>query len=828
MQTEFLPGKEKTIRLGIRGKLFGIYNGQEFDLSQEVEGFIDRKTGIARLEIKRLWFINDHYPQWQKDSQTPCKYKIKGIFHSLGENQVDSPDLEMPPQSIIDVAYIEIADIHFHHNCALPCLIGNGDLIDYLASALLYASKNTDRECILLGHADRTGNDAYNVRISKRRGEAILAILTNDSATWNTVVTAAGDHTIETEDYQQSLKALSDKYNWPCDPGAVDNKPGPKTEEGVRKFQDRYNTQFQKNTQLSVDGKFGPKSWEALLFVLRDLLDKRLESEEIETTSKITLGYPDGRGVYPCGERSPVISQEQSEKDRRVEICFYKKGEWKPVVNPETGGPCAENVDPVSGKNRTKAPIEPKIIPPQKQNDIKLALEYPSASLHKQYVNLASNGKELGQELTITVRAEGASDGDIVIWKVSADAANSKRNKPLPCLKDPAANKKSELKNNTAEIQSSISGGKASIILDCGVAGGDTFTVDITCGTSSVQCKAANWRRFWYQLTHQKGMKLPSFSLTENAWNEVYAEIIKGNTKEFEKDDLETLKTKNIRTLYKEYVINPGKSDNEVAVIGSHNRDYFYKLYTKDDAKSPKAHFIICQHQWDESSKKTKKMTVTCDKKVSAEVDLKKNVFFPYLKGEIIADGTWKALAPQGHTDHGKSGSLTDDWILLEKNRKSRQHIKFNVPDSAGLTPDKKAPIQITYRLKTVAGPYLGESNEHQILAVYNPKDPNDFNNTLTHEVGHSFNQVPKPGSVPSGLANHANQYTGCGGRGSHCNTVYDKNGKEKAGNLNKDGEYSTGVCVMFHAGDSSCINTFCSVCKPFVKANDFSSFDKV
>ncbi len=96
VQTEFLPGKERTVRLRIRGELFGVYNEQEFDLSQEVVGYIDRKTGIARLEIKRLWFIDDHYPEWQKDPRAPCKYKIKGIFHSRGENQIDSPELEMP------------------------------------------------------------------------------------------------------------------------------------------------------------------------------------------------------------------------------------------------------------------------------------------------------------------------------------------------------------------------------------------------------------------------------------------------------------------------------------------------------------------------------------------------------------------------------------------------------------------------------------------------------------------------------------------------------------------------------------------------------------
>ena len=828
VQTEFLPGKEKTIRLCIRGKLFGSYNGQEFDLSQEVEGFIDRKTGIARLVIKKLWFIDDHYPEWQKDPQTPCKYKVKGIFHSLGEYTVDSPELEMPAASDISVDYIEIADIHFHHNCALPCLDSEGKLIDCLVSVFSYASKNNDRECVLLGHADRSGDTATNLRISKRRGESIKALLTGDSAAWNRVVLAKEDHTIEAEDYQLSLKALAQRYFWPCDPGAVDNIAGPKTEDGVRGFQSHYNSRFPEKTPLSVDGKFGVKSWEALFFVLRDLVDKGIATEKIDALVTIPFGYSDGNGVYPCGERCPVTSQDRSKMDRRVEVYFYKKGEWSPVVNPETGGPCTKKVDPVSGKSRTKTPVEPVILPPPEPKKVTLSLEYPTVSPHKQYVNLPSNGKDFGQELTISVAFKGVSDGESIRWKVTADPANSKRNKPLPCLKDAAGTKKSEITNGTAEMQTTVLGEKASIILDCGVAGGDTFTIDIMCGSGSAQCKIVTWRRFWYQLTHQKGMLLPSFRITENAWNEVFAEITKGNTKEFEKGDLAPLEARNIRTFYKEYVVNPGGSDKEVAVIGSHNKDFFYKLYTQDPKQSPKAHFMICQHQWDEGPILDNFIVEELVTDESKEIELEVNVVFPSLKGKFFVEGTWKSLASRNHTDFGKKGALSDGWVLLEKNRSSRRHIKLKIPDSVNLHPDKNAPIQVSFKLQTVDGPYLGESSGHQILAVYNPKDPTDFNNTLTHEVGHSFNQVPVSGRVPAGLTDHANQYTGCGGTGSHCNTVKDKNNEGKAGVLNKDGEYSTGVCVMFHAGDSSCINKFCSVCNPYVKSADFSDFNRV
>ncbi len=81
----------------IRGKLHGIYKGEDVDLSQEVVGFINRKTNIAKMEIKHLWFINDkHGDEWHDDKNIPAKYYIKDIFHIRGENKIDSTVLEMP------------------------------------------------------------------------------------------------------------------------------------------------------------------------------------------------------------------------------------------------------------------------------------------------------------------------------------------------------------------------------------------------------------------------------------------------------------------------------------------------------------------------------------------------------------------------------------------------------------------------------------------------------------------------------------------------------------------------------------------------------------
>jgi outer membrane protein OmpA-like peptidoglycan-associated protein len=138
----------------------------------------------------------------------------------------------------IAVDFVEIADVHFHHNCALPHLDEKGELISELASAFHYAKDHTDRELIVHGHADRSGPPDYNFRISKRRAEAIKALLENDTDLWKGVVSSDNtDQKLETEDYQQTIKSLSTKYGWPCDPGAVDNKFGPQTESAVKSFQ---------------------------------------------------------------------------------------------------------------------------------------------------------------------------------------------------------------------------------------------------------------------------------------------------------------------------------------------------------------------------------------------------------------------------------------------------------------------------------------------------------------------------------------------------------------------------------------------------------------
>jgi len=353
---------KKTSRKKVTFQLFVVHNNEDEDLAHHVEGYEDK--GFAEAEVT-LFYGDKYQKALQKDPAAKCSYKFKAS-HSKGEKEIESDLLDMPYEKNLVVDFIEIVDGHFHHNCALPCLDEKGNLITALSSVFVHAAKNNEKELIVEGHADQSGDDEYNLRISKRRAEAIKALLEDEKELWNGVVDANGkDQKIETEDYQQTLKSLAVKYGWPCDPGKVDNKNGPKTENGVRNFQKEYNSRFMEKGELTVDGKMGPKTWEAVFNVLRSLLIEGLKSKNLDSPPELTYGYPDGDGIYPCGECSPVTDLEKSEEDRRVELVFYNAGEWSPAKPPAAGRKIDKSKDPVSEQKWGKKaiPLDEIILP---------------------------------------------------------------------------------------------------------------------------------------------------------------------------------------------------------------------------------------------------------------------------------------------------------------------------------------------------------------------------------------------------------------------------------------------------------------------------------
>ena len=97
----------------------------------------------------------------------------------------------------------------------------------------------------IFGHADPTGDDAYNKRLSGRRARAVFGALTRDTGIWESLFKDPGsEEGWGTEAIQVMLDALG------VSPGAIDGKEGPKTTAAVK--------QFQQDNGLGADGKAGP------------------------------------------------------------------------------------------------------------------------------------------------------------------------------------------------------------------------------------------------------------------------------------------------------------------------------------------------------------------------------------------------------------------------------------------------------------------------------------------------------------------------------------------------------------------------------------------
>ncbi len=266
--------------------------------------------------------------------------------------------LIIPPKASTDeleVDFVEVPDVLFHLNSAVPCLDPNNWLIEASMTTFVMAEKNKDKHVVIFGHTDRSADNEYNLELSELRSKAFKALLEKDSGTWEEIRTAKS----KVEDRQRILKTLADVHGWSCDPGHVDNQDGPMTQKAVENYQHEYNGRF--NSSLKIDGIFGPKTWESMLFVCHSLIRNAFKAKTgSQTLPSCAWGYK-GRGVYPCGECLPKTPETQyrSSLDRRIEVVFYDKGELAgELIEPSATRTCSHSHCPITGKAWKKKPVE--------------------------------------------------------------------------------------------------------------------------------------------------------------------------------------------------------------------------------------------------------------------------------------------------------------------------------------------------------------------------------------------------------------------------------------------------------------------------------------
>ncbi len=762
---------KKTTQKKVTFKLFVVYNKVEEDLKCQADGFEDK--GYAEAEV-RLFYGDKYSKDLQKNPGATCFYKFKAS-HPKGEKVLESEQLEMPVKQKLKVDFVEVTDIHFHHNCALPCLDDKGDMISALVNTFYYSKEHPDRELVIEGHADASGNNQYNLQISKRRAESVKALLQNDEALWKGVVDSnKTDHTIETEDYQQTLKSLAAMYNWPCDPGNVDNKHGLKTDGAVKNFQKEYNKQFPNKTQLVVDGKMGPKTWQALFHVFRKLTEDGLKASKLVPAPVLPYGYPAGKGIYPCAESSPVSDAVKSKEQRRVELVFYKKGECTPVIQPVAGRKVDKKKDPVTEKEWEKKDVTKleydmydmvelvEIVTQDKEKWVKgaamdtteIAEKVERADKdganYKQYINMSKDiegaGKrhpEYSRQIRFKAKIKqtnnksdklkdvlvkfsfkrtdgpnrtnpGGTDPDV--WKVAQETVTG----------DLAEGFSRANGDKTITVKTDNKGWTEAVLFFVSAYGGDQFEINaslapgtpggVKAKTLATKAKYVVWRKFWYQLTYADGFNPPKPTKARDAYKEVFAEMIESSEKKFKKDDL--LADIRGRTFYKEYMLKQAGANADVATIGSNNKNEFTKkaIYDKDTplAHPFKANLIVCNYQCD--SKGPSAEGVFELKSNGASLTMTENAD----GGSIICKPALKPgakLVVKGEwsrtqTPWTKAGDITDGAIEIDSARASTLTVKVDLSKGATGTPPVPTNAHPLYvKLQLETGKdYLGES----------------------------------------------------------------------------------------------------------------------
>ena len=337
------------------------------------------------------------------------------------------------------------------------------------------------------------------------------------------------------------------------------------------------------------------------------------------------------------------------------------------------------------------------------------------------------------------------------------------------------------------------------------------------------------WRKLWYQLSKGKGTVVDAAADAVAAYAAVGVDLIKSPSYVLDTKQL-PMEARN-GTLYPEWMVSQGGGDEKVAVVGGHNwkpiRDGEATFFPaqKGEVRALKAHILVCAHQWDPAGWSALKQ-VRVTKNPTEWIEMSGNVVSPPLSGglvlgrdptnrSVLATG-WKIMGRGGEIAAG--GQLTEKDIEIAKDRPGTKYVRVNLPTAAASRLRDGVFVMLTLG---VANNYLGESKGRHILAVFDPSDPADFQNTVIHEIGHSLHQTPKPPAQPTGMPDHPYWNEGMG---THCSypEVPTNRGDPT---IDQDPEYSNGApsstwaaCVMYSTGAVPLAgHRFCQVCHHYL-----------
>ena len=253
--------------------------------------------------------------------------------HSEASGVIESPDTSVQMRNLC--RFLGAPEITFRNDGDCPTLDATGGLVRALAAAvgrlsLTPPEGQSPDTVVIAGFASSSGTADHDRDLSLRRAQAIKALLGRDPDAWGKLTT-----NFNTEDIQQILSDLASGFGWSCDPGAVDDEDGSKTQAGVKAFQAECNTRY--SLGLDEDGICGPQTWGAVHRAICAMVSEAAGQDPSTEPSwpDVPWGYSDGEAVYACG--SDFAAPDDSAADRHAEICFFESNMEPPFAAPAPG-----------------------------------------------------------------------------------------------------------------------------------------------------------------------------------------------------------------------------------------------------------------------------------------------------------------------------------------------------------------------------------------------------------------------------------------------------------------------------------------------------------
>lgn len=232
------------------------------------------------------------------------------------------------------------------------------------ATVLRFSEQHQSKQLFVAGHADTTGSDDFNVKLSLERARCALAVIEGARDTF--VDLADKRHTVG--DYKQILSWCSKAFEdvvFDCDPGSIDDNAATGVEP-VRRFQAAYNANKEVlgvTSDIAVDGDVGKETWGAFFDVYEFGLRQELGEDEgaVAALRDKLLFVDDERKALGFGEYHPVDQvgrdNARSQQNRRVEVFFFDEGEEPDLVLAESDPDISELYLPSAYRHTTVPPL---------------------------------------------------------------------------------------------------------------------------------------------------------------------------------------------------------------------------------------------------------------------------------------------------------------------------------------------------------------------------------------------------------------------------------------------------------------------------------------